>query len=132
MGDEAAYSIKIWLTSIFTGPILILAYFFFSKEPMDSVALIGLFIVFGWIFSIPAFLLLLVSNIFIFKRIQKESQIKLINQVLVIIFCVATFTIILSTNSLESLIESLIFQIPYILSLSFSVWFYRIKDLPAT
>ena len=132
MGDEAAYTIKIWLTSIFMGPVLILAYFFLSHEPMDSVALIGLFIVFGWIFSIPAFLLLLVSNIFIFKKIQKESQIKILNQVLVIIFCVATFMIILSTRSLESLIESLIFQIPYILSLSFSVWFYRIKELPAT
>jgi len=132
MGDEAAYTIKIWLTSILMGPVLILAYLFLSDEPMDSVALIGLFIVFGWIFSIPAFLLLLVSNIFIFKKIQKESQIKILNQVLVIIFCVATFMIILSTRSLESLIESLIIQIPYILSLSFSVWFYRIKDLPAT
>ena len=126
--SDLAYSTKIWLTSVIISPIILYLFEFikYRSAPADILYLIFIFILVGAFFSLPAYFSLLLANSIFFK-LKKHVYIRILNQIISIIFCYLTFWLALPLNSLFFDKNILEFSLPYIFSLSFGVWFYHLK-----
>lgn len=119
--NHFAYSTKVWLTSAFIAPLLMALFAVITDPKSELVFIIPFMIGFGLLFSIPNWILLIISvwqiNKFDFPNEEKKTIISFIAFFLTL----GLFVFIFQGES-----DFMGFSIPYIIVLIFGIWKYEL------
>ena len=117
-----SYPYKHWLTSLVVGPLLMIIYeIIFDPGPMVGVVeTYFLFLTFGLFFSVPVFLLYLLTFNQLTKKINSNLTIKTILNTVGVIGIIVTFLIIKGSMAM-------MLAISYSVTLIISSVFYRVR-----
>lgn len=128
IAQDLMYATKVWLFSVFTSPILILsAYIIFDSSSggsfSDAFGFLGVYAVFGLIFSIPSWILFMIGVRYQ-KHIETDTP-KMNIQVIAIILCALPFLFLF--GGIFGNPEVMLLAIPYLITLSIGIWYFELK-----
>ncbi len=117
-----AYPLKHWLTSLVTGPIIMITYDTVTSSKLmgDAIGIFFLFVTFGLLISLPTFILYVLTFTTLIKKEISNLTLKIVLNTLAITGTVLTFLIIKG-----SMTELLI--ICYSTALIVGSFFYRVR-----
>ena len=131
IAPDIIYSTKVWLTSIIVSPFLFAfirfleqGYNDFGKSIEEVVHFILLIIIVGFLFSIPYWATLMIAVRTIYNADYEEKKNKIIINIIAVGIVVLLFFAVhyLSANPRLS--------IPYILTLTFGIWYFKLERKP--
>ncbi len=128
ISNAISYATKVWLFSVFLSPVILI---FFSIAARDTTFLladviggIGMFILYGGIFSIPCWLIFMLLVTLVSQRENSTAEKKGIINFLAILIGTAPFLLIFGIRELEVLA----FAAPYLISLTIGIWYFELNQ----
>src|SRR5882672_110448 len=98
---KLAYPLKHWLTSLTIGPLLAIVYDAISTSQLmtDALGIYFLYVTFGLFFSLPVFLLYLLTFNKIVKTKKSSLTVKVILNIVAVVGVIVTFSLIKGTST---------------------------------
>lgn len=124
------YSTKIWLTSVVFSPILYMAINWALdlessvKVGIEIFGAIVLFILYGILFSLPNWLLLILGTKIIFKQVEVRNKKRFWTQGLVVVLATILFIFLFWNAEADSMSALLKLPASYVITLTIGVWVY--------
>jgi hypothetical protein len=125
------YSLKIWLTAVLLAPILVSTLTFrLDVELSTRLVFIGMSILWGFVMSIPCWLLLLFGTSSILNSEASVTKKRAKTQGLVLLLSCWLLFALFDQNGkvVDEWRNALMFPLSYIGILTFGVWFYNIEN----
>ena len=119
--NHFGYSTKVWLTSAFVAPILMGLYCVITDPKSELIFIVPFMMGFGLLFSIPNWLLLIISVWQINQSNLPNEEKKMIISFIALFLTLGLFIFIFQGES-----EIMGFSIPYIIILMIGIWKYEL------
>lgn len=129
---DILYSTKIWLTSVLVSPFLLVIALMieegFGGAGNDALGFIMMAIMVGFVFSIPCWIALMVAVRVVYNAEHEEHKFKSIINIIAIIIALIIFGFVFGGIYQP---EGFAWAIPYIITLTFGIWYYELKPKDA-
>ncbi|MHB8206598.1 hypothetical protein [Mucilaginibacter sp.] len=131
MKQSLTYSLKVWLTSVISGTIILCLILLIAGFLDLNISTIGLFIYYcsfcALFFSIPVLLLFLLSTYFLRQETFSIARTKIMLSLLGLAFTLAILIFIFANGITPDHINMGLFLIPYPTALVLSIWYFVLK-----
>ena len=124
IAPDILYSTKVWLTSVLVSPFfIVIATRGFEGNLFDAREFIFLALVFGFLFSIPCWIVLMIVVRLTYNSDFEEKKSKTIINV------VSAGIALLAFFITRELIASFLWVLPYLITLTFGIWYYKLTRI---
>jgi hypothetical protein len=128
IGSDITYSTKVWLASVVVSPFLLLfligAQEGYKGSLGDVFGFIFMAMAFGFLFSIPCWLTLMVASRTVYNLEYDEQKFKMIINIIAVVIALILFG--LFTGGFYNT-EGFIWSIPYIITLTIGIWYFKLS-----